>query len=162
MHRWILASLLALLWIGAAPAGAATVITTPSTFVRAVYERLDKGGDYIPPEDIYSPRLKALWADEVRDAKGEVGRIDFSFWINGQDGVPKAVQIKTHAVFGHTDRQIVEVTFRNSDKPKAQDLRFYFERLAGAWKLDDVISVGAGEADDAWTLSTILKYGWPD
>ena len=46
----------------AAPVSAATVITDPAKFVGAVYARLGKGGDYQPPEDIYTPRLKALWA----------------------------------------------------------------------------------------------------
>jgi hypothetical protein len=160
MNRWILAGLLSLLALGALPAQAATIITAPAAFVRAVYDRLGQGGDYIPPEDIYSPRLKALWTDEARDAKGEVGRIDFLFWINGQDGAPKDVRIKSHPVEGRPDRQIIEVNFRNSDKPRPQDLQFYFERLAGAWKLDEVISAGAGDVGENWTLSTILKYGW--
>jgi hypothetical protein len=139
------------------PAFAGTAIGDPVVFVREVYARLAKGGDYIPPEDIYSARLHALWAGEASDAGGEVGRIDFLFWINGQDGVPSQVRIRTTSVEGRADRRIVVVKFRNGTK--RQTLQFYFERLAGAWKLDDVVSLTAG---DAWTLSLILKYGWMD
>jgi hypothetical protein len=138
------------------PVAAATVIRDPEAFVGSVYARLAKGGDYIPPDDIYSPHLNTLWAGEAHDAGKEVGRIDFLFWINGQDGVPTAVKIKTVPVEGRTDRRIEVVKFVN-DKP--QTLQFYFERIGGVWKLDDVVSLSPGEA---WTLSVILKYGWAD
>lgn len=139
------------------PAFAATAIADPAVFVRQVYARLAKGGDYSPPDDVYSARLQALWADEVRDAGGEVGRVDFLFWINGQDGRPSQVRIATQSVEGRADRRIVAVRFRNGTK--RQRLQFYFERGRDAWTLDDVVSLTPG---DAWTLSLILKYGWMD
>ena len=139
----------------AGPASAATAIADPAGFVRSVYARLAKGGDYIPPEDIYSPRLNTLFAGERRDAKGEVGRIDFLFWINGQDGQPSAVKVTASPVDGRPDRQIVVAKFVNE---KPQTIDFYFERIGGVWKLDDAISLTPG---DEWTLSVILKYGWP-
>ena len=52
-------------------------------------------------------------------------------------------------------RQIVVAKFING-KPQTIDL--YFERIGGVWKLDDAISLTPG---DEWTLSVILKYGWP-
>ena len=138
-------------------AAAATRIADPAKFVGEVYGRLAKTGSYIPPEDIYSPRLAGLWALEARESpKDEVGRIDFLFWINGQDGTPSNVKIKTMPVEGRTDRRIEVVNFVN-DKP--QTLQFYFERIGGTWKLDDVVSTTPGES---WTLSVILKYGWAE
>jgi len=139
----------------AGSASAATAIADPAAFVRSVYARLAKGGDYAPPEDIYSPRLNTLWAGEQHDAKDEVGRVDFLFWINGQDGQPSAVQVSTQAVDGRPDRLIVIAKFVNE---KPQTIDFYFERVGGAWKLDDAISLTPGAE---WTLSVILKYGWP-
>ena len=139
----------------AGSASAATAIADPAAFVRSVYARLAKGGDYIPPEDVYSPRLNTLFAGEQRDAKGEVGRIDFLFWINGQDGQPSAVKVTASPVEGRPDRQIVVAKFVNE---KPQTIDFYFERVGGAWKLDDAVSLTPG---DEWTLSVILKYGWP-
>ena len=139
------------------PAVAATVISDPAVFVQSVYARLAKGGDYIPPEDIYSPRLAALWAREAQEAHGEVGRIDFLFWIDAQDGTPSDLHIRTVPVEGRADRRIVVATFRNADR--AEDLRFYFQRTAAGWKLDDVVDV---KGASPWTLSVILKYGWVD
>lgn len=150
----IIATLIATIMLGG-PACAATVITDPAVFVRQVYARLAKGGDYSPPDDIYSARLQALWDDEAHDAGGEVGRVDFLFWINGQDGRPSQVRVGVRSVEGRADRRIVAVTFRNGSK--RQRLQFYFERLRDAWRLDDVVSLAP---DDAWTLSLILKYGW--
>jgi hypothetical protein len=160
MHRHLaalsaFAAALMLALAPAAPVFAATTIADPTTFVRQVYARLAKGGDYMPPEDVYSARLAAAWADEEKDAKGEVGRVDFLFWINGQDGTPEHVTVKASPVEGNAERRVVVVHFTNQTKP--QTLQFYFERRAGTWKLDDVVSVSPG---DAWTLSVMLKYGW--
>lgn len=135
---------------------AATVIRNPKAFVQQVYARLIKGGDYQPPEDIYTPRLNALWASMDRDARGEVPRVDFLFWINGQDGDITDVQVTDAPVEQRPqgDRTIVVARFRNSGAP--QELHFYFERTAAGWKLDDAECV---TATSPWTLSVILKYG---
>ena len=138
-------------------AGAATVIRDPTTFVQTVYAKLEKGGDYVPPEDIYTPRLAALWALEEREARGEVGRIDFLFWIDGQDGTPSDLHLRAAPGDGRADRRIVVATFKNGNR--AEDLRFYFQRTAAGWKLDDVVSV---KGASPWTLSVVLKYGWVD
>ena len=144
-----------ILGLAARPSVAATTIIDPAQFVGQVYGRLARGGDYISPDDIYSPRLAALWAGEAHDAGKEVGRIDFLFWINGQDGLPSDVKIKTFPVEGRPDRRIIVATFVN-DKP--QTLQFFFEKRGRNWKLDDVVCLTPGEE---WTLSVILKYGWP-
>ena len=141
----------------ASPSAAKTVIADPAAFVQGVYARLAKGGDYVPPEDIYTPRLASLWALEAREAGKEVGRIDFLFWIDGQDGAPADVHVRTVPVEGRADRRIIVATFRNGDR--REDLRFYFQRAGGGWKLDDVVSVRGASP---WTLSVILKYGWVD
>ena len=57
----------------------------PETFVTDVYRRLiaTRPGDssYTPPDDIYSARLAKLFRDNRRKAKGEVGCLDFFFWV---------------------------------------------------------------------------------
>ena len=151
----VLIGLLALAVAGSS--SARTRIADPARFVGEVYARLARSEPYTPPEDIYSPRLAQLWALEARESpKDEVGRIDFLFWINGQDGSPSAVKIKTVPVEGRADRRIEVVNFVN-DKP--QTLQFYFERIGASWKLDDVTCLTPGAE---WTLSVILKYGWAD
>src|SRR5438552_1201353 len=80
-------------WTQAAPARPARTITDPATFVAGVYKRLATDRNYSPPHDVYTPRLNALWADMERDAKGEVGRVDFEFWTNAQDWELKNVKV---------------------------------------------------------------------
>jgi len=157
-HTWVVSALICALALSlAGPVAARTTIADPARFVGEVYARLAKGGDYVPPEDIYSPHLASLWALEQRETpKGDVGRIDFLFWINGQDGTPSGVKVKTSPVEGAADRRIVVVNFVN-DKPQTE--QFYFERAATGWKLDDVICLTPGAE---WTLSAILKYGWAE
>jgi len=137
------------------PAWAATAIDDPVIFVRGVYAKLASDQNYREPDDIYSPRLSALIALEQKEAGGEVGRLDFDFWVNAQDWQLGDVTVSGEPVEGAKDREIVVAKFRNDDRK--EEIHFYFERLSWAgWRLDDVRSFG----DDGWTLSLILKYGW--
>src|SRR3984957_4143062 len=72
------------LWLSAA-----TRIEDLKIFVTEVYRRLiavqSTHSSYTPPEDIYTPRLEKLLRDDRRKAKGEVGCLDFVFWVNAQD-----------------------------------------------------------------------------
>ena len=139
-------------------AHAATVIADPAKFVSDVYSHIVKTpGDYQEPDDIYTPRLAALFALEEKDSGGEVGRLDFDPWTNAQDNQLTNVQIKTNAVDGGPDRRIVVAKFKNIGKP--EEIHFYFEHTKAGWKLDDMRSAGS---DTPWTLSIILKYGWED
>jgi hypothetical protein len=70
------------------PLSAATRIDDPKAFVTEVYRRFtaeSTGSKYQPPEDIYTPGLKKLIHDDRRKAKGEVGCLDFVFWLGAQD-----------------------------------------------------------------------------
>src|ERR1700744_3020089 len=72
------------LWLSAA-----TRIDDPKSFVADVYRRLiatqSTHSPYEPPDDIYTPRLEKLLREDKRKAKGEVGCLDFVFWLNAQD-----------------------------------------------------------------------------
>jgi hypothetical protein len=132
---------------------AATRIDDPKTFVSEVYRRLvasqSTHSSYTPPEDIYTPRLEKLLREDKRKAKGEVGCLDFDFWINAQDWTI------THLTITSTDegpdRKTVIAKFRNIGEP--QEIHFDFRKNAGRWLLDDVHSLSA----PPWTLSEILK-----
>ena len=132
---------------------AATRIDDPKTFVSEVYRRLaatqSSASSYSPPEDIYTARLGKLIRDDKKKAKGEVGCLDFLFWVNGQDWELANVAI-TSADDGQ-DRKTVTAKFRNTGEP--QEIHFDFRREAGRWLLDDVHSV----LGQKWTLSEILK-----
>ncbi len=138
-------------------AAAATRIDDPAAFVAGVYARYAKHTDYTPPTDIYTARLAALFAADTRET-GAVpplfGRLDFSFWYDAQDtddGMPGAVKVTVDDTPHAPDRKVVDVTFTNFTP---QENRFYFEKSANGWKLDDVTSVSQG-----WALSLILRYG---
>jgi|SRR5579871_3009757 len=137
-------------------AGAATRIENPEAFVRETYRHLEQNSDYRTPEDIYSPRLAALFALDRKEAGGDVGRIDFDFWTNSQDFRISKVRVTSKPVENAPDRRVVIAKFANIGTP--EDIRFYFEKAADGWKLDDARSAGK----DKWTLSLILKYGWDD
>lgn len=128
-------------------AAAATVIDNPAAFVRAVYSHLAATPDYRPPEDIYTPRLKALFARDRKQAKGEVGCLDGVFWVDAQDW--QLSDVKVTALPEVKDRQTVIAAFRNLGTPK--EIRFEFQRIGRSWRLDDA-RFGNGE-----TLTTILN-----
>ena len=132
---------------------AASRIDDPKSFVTEVYRRYAAAqsthSDYTAPEDIYTPRLGKLIRDDRRKAKGEVGCLDFDFWVNGQDWTISNVTI-TRADEGQ-ERTTVIAKFVNLGDP--EEIHFDFRRNAGRWLLDDVHSVLAHR----WTLSEILK-----
>ncbi len=133
-------------------AGAATRIDDPVAFVKKVYATTV--GKRPEPDDIYSDRLKALWDLDFKEAHGEVGRTDFDFWMNGQDGTISGVAISKQDVENGPGRVIVVAKFKNEQTPN--EIHFYFEKTAKGWKLDDARAL----MGDPWVLSLQLKYGW--
>src|ERR1700733_4710309 len=99
---------------------AATRIDDPMTFVSEVYRRLvaaqSTHSSYTPPDDIYTPRLEKLLHDDKRKAKGEVGCVDFFFWVNAQDWTITRLSI-TSADDG-PERKTVITKFRNLGEPQ--------------------------------------------
>jgi hypothetical protein len=132
---------------------APTQIDDPKTFVTEVYRRLvaaqSNSSSYSPLEDIYTARLAKLIRDDKQKAKGEVGCLDFNFWVNGQDW--KITNLTITSTDEGQDRKTVIAKFRNTGDP--QEIHFDFRRNAGRWLLDDVHSLTA----PPWTLSQILK-----
>lgn len=132
---------------------AATRIDDPKTFVTEVYRRLietqSKGHSYDEPDDIYTARLAKLIRDDRKKAKGEVGCLDFDFWVNGQDW--ELSNLAVTSTDDGPDRKTVIAKFRNLGNP--EEIHFDFRRSAGRWQLDDVHSLSA----PPWTLSEILK-----
>ena len=136
----------------ALPASAATKIDDPVKFVKAIYTTTV--GKKPEPDDIYSARLDALFKLDTKEAGGEVGRIDFDFWMNAQDGAIGGVTVSKAAVENAPGRMVVIAKFKNEKTPN--EIHFYFEKTSAGWKLDDARSL----LGEQWTLSLILKYGW--
>ncbi|WGM38302.1 hypothetical protein [Caulobacter sp. NIBR1757] len=165
MRRIIAALILLVFWV-AGPASAATRIDDPKAFIAKAYADLSKGqtesgaGDEAvdPPDDIYTPALKKAFDDEDRDAAGDLGRLDFFFWVNGQDWRLSEVEVSERSVWRRPDRRVVAVSFRNFDQDNS--LLFYFQKAGDRWLIDDVESLDVVEGEDgyAWVLSLILKY----
>lgn len=133
--------------------GAATEILDPAKFVSDVYSHYSdrRSRDYVPPADIYTPRLKALFAEDKRRAGGEVGCIEFDFWTNAQDFSLRNVRVTSQDVPNHPDQKIVIATFENLRTP--EEVHFDFQKVGGKWLLDDVHSL----KKETWTLSKLLK-----
>jgi hypothetical protein len=134
---------------------AATEIVDPAKFVTDVYNRIvateRRSPGYEPPADIYTPRLKALFAEDKRRANGEVGCMEFDFWTNAQDWGLRNVRVTSQEVPDHPDRKLVIATFTNLRQP--EEIHFDFQKVGGKWLLDDVQSL----KKEPWTLSKLLK-----
>jgi hypothetical protein len=142
--------LMALIFSGAPALAAPTRISDPVMFVSEVLRHfVETTQSYEPPKDIYTPRLAKLIHDDEKQAKGEVGCLDFVFWVNGQDWAITKLDVKSGPA--SQDREIVIARFLNIGTP--QEIHFDFRRIAGRWLLDDVQSV----KEPRWTLSEILK-----
>jgi len=151
--RRVLSALAALSFSNVLLLSAATRIDDPKTFVAEVYRRLiatqSTHSSYTPPDDVYTPRLEKLLRDDKRKAKGEVGCLDFVFWINAQDWA--ITRLTVTSTDEGPERKTVITRFLNGGEP--QEIHFDFRHTAGRWLLDDVHSVSA----PPWTLSELLK-----
>src|SRR5690242_14521775 len=121
-------------------ADAAARIDNPEKFVRDVYTQIAKSSDYREPEDVYTPRLKALLALDSKEAGGEVGRIDFDVWTNSQDSQIKRVRVASQPVENAPSRRIVVAKFGNIGR--SEEIHFYFEKAKDGWQIDDMRSAG--------------------
>lgn len=140
--RLALALLLALL---AAPALAQSA-TDPVETVRAFYAADDTNA-----VRFYARRLRSLYERDRKQARGEVGRLDFAFHVNGQDTEDdwrRTLALK--AVSGTDGEAEVQATFRNF---APQDLRYDLVREGGRWLIADVRSLRKA----TWRLTTILS-----
>ena len=131
-----------------------TRVTDPVSFVTDVYRHYiaAQSGttDYSAPEDIYTPRLHELWAREEKTrASGDMGCLEFDFWVNGQDWTLKDLRVTRASATA--DHQEVIARFVNIRTP--EEIHFDFRLVSGRWLLDDVRSVRG----QRWTLSEILK-----
>jgi hypothetical protein len=149
----VLSALVALMFSSVPALGASSRIDDPASFVAEVYRHIvaTQSADrpYTPPEDIYTARLGKLFRDDKKRAKGEIGCLDFVFWVNAQDWTITNLTIANGVA--SQDRKAVIAKFLNIGTP--QEIHFDFRRIAGRWLLDDVHSV----KDPHWTLSEILK-----
>ena len=113
----------------------------------------DPGPDSSSPD--LTPRLRALFLDDERYARGEVGRLEFNPYTGAQDEEITQLRVAARPVDGAPGRRIVTANFRNMNTD--QRIVFFFERSGGRWFIDDILYASA---QGTWTLSLILRYGY--
>jgi hypothetical protein len=148
--RIILAVVLAVALAGAASAKPAD--SDPVTLITAIYKTYETDSAGLP--HIYSKRLQALVnKDDKETPDGEVGRIDWDVFIDGQDW--KLTDLKIALVSQTPTQAQVRATFKNFDQPS--NMLFDLVLEDGHWRIDDVTKT----LSPRWTMSKIL-LGAPD
>ena len=127
---------------------------TPKALLEALYTPYSKGTDFDwgawDETQFRTAHLNELFAADQKEADGEVGRIDFDPYIDGQDYQISDLKIGGAAISGGTAK--VEVTFKNFDR--AEDLMFTLIEETDGWKVDDVVS---SDADFPYSLKAIME-----
>lgn len=123
---------------------------TPKALLDSIYESYSTDTFPEDSEEIYSARLKQLFAsDRERTPEGEVGALDFDPFINGQDYDLSDLVIEEPVVSG----TLASSTVRFANFGEKDVLVVSMVKETGGWKVDDVESV---EGDVQWKLSEIL------
>ncbi|HEX4534650.1 MAG TPA: hypothetical protein VH000_10495 [Rhizomicrobium sp.] len=140
---------------GFAASAVAAPADEPKAVIQSMYDQMIKTTTFTLPDNIYSPRIQKLFADDKADGikGGGVGRLDWDAWVNGQDFEIKSAVVSSRKDEFRNDREIVQVHMINFGKPAT--VYFYFEHVKGHWQIDDIRWPGP----DGWTLSLVLKYG---
>lgn len=106
----------------------------PKAMLEAFYAPYFSGQmDFSAQDQLQSLGLKALFEADREDANGEIGRIDFDPFIQGQDWDTTSVSIGKVQVLGGTARAEVEFT---NFRPLHLTYSLVLER--DGWKVDDV------------------------
>jgi hypothetical protein len=140
--------------LGAWPTVAHAEPPDPAKWIRSIY-RLYEEAQNAPqlPSRLYGRRLqKLIDADDRRTPKGDLGRLEFDVFINGQDWEFEDIKVAA-------DRAQVRASFINLKRPT--EILFDLVRVGNSWRIDEVRSIKAPR----WTMSKILrgaKDAFPD
>ena len=148
MIKLVLASLVMLFGVGSALA-----YDTPKALMEALYApylQADFDWSNYDVSVMQSAELKELFAKDSEEAGGEVGRIDFDPYIDGQDYALTDLEIGDAKLEEGT--ATVEVTFVNLDRPT--DLLFTLVEEDDGWKVDDVMPL---HEKDRQSLKALLS-----
>ena len=127
---------------------------TPDALLKALYTPYSQGDSFDwskwDEAQFRSKALNALFDKDAKEADGEVGRLDFDPYIDGQDYQITDLKFGDAQITGDTAK--VEVTFKNFDL--AEDLTFTLVKEADGWKVDDVSSANK---DFPYSLKAIME-----
>jgi hypothetical protein len=135
-----------------------TVDGDPVTLIGAIYKTytdIGPGEDGMPGlPGVYSQRLQALIdKDESETPEGEVGRLDWDVFVDGQDW--QLTELKIVPVANDGARAQVRATFKNFDEPR--DILYTLISEGGRWRIDEIKET----LKPRWTMSKVL-LGAPD
>jgi len=129
-------------------------VADPEKAMRQVYAALEKESQEIALP--LSARLDGLFRlDQKETGPDDVGRIDFDYFVNGQDSKITDAVVTSRTVENAPDRRIVVVRFKNFDEE--MENHYFWEKTRSGWVLDDVRFL---DGKEGYTLSLVLKYGW--
>ena len=129
--RLLLALILAVAVGAASPPKA--IDSDPVLLIKAIYQSYLDNTELLT--DIYSKRLQALLDQDERETpEGDVGRIDWDVFVDGQDFVLK--ELKIVPVSQEADKAQVRATFINLGERK--DMLFDLVREDGHWRIDEI------------------------
>lgn len=127
----------------------------PRAVIEALYAGYGPAYDYSPDQSpLFSERLKGLYQADAREANGEIGRIDFDPFINGQDYQLSNLEIDEPYLAG--GKAVVRVSFENMGTPNEVGVLLVREGIF--WKIDDVWN---GGEEYSYDLLDILQAPMP-
>ena len=143
--------LLAIALAAASPLGHAD--SDPVTLITAIYQTytdVGHGEDTMPGlPGVYSKRLQALIdKDEKETPEGEVGRIDWDVFVDGQDW--ELTELEIAPVSQDAAQAEMRATFKNFGEPR--DILYTLVLEDGHWRIDDIQET----LKPRWTMSKIL------
>lgn len=128
--------------------------TDPKALLEALYAGYMPPNEFPPDQsNLQSERLNGLFAKDQEEADGEIGRIDFDPFVNGQDYQITNLLIGEPYLAG--GKAVVKVTFDNMGT--AQEIGFLLVNEDG-WKVDDAWNTGP---DFSYDLLDILQSPLP-
>ena len=149
--RFVVLALLAVV-LGAAspPAGVDGDPVALLTAIYKTYTDIGPGEDGVPElSGVYSKRLQALIdKDEKETPEGDVGRIDWDLFVDGQDW--QLTELKIVPALKEATRAEVRATFNNFGEPR--DILYTLVLENGHWRIDDIQET----LKPRWTMSKIL------
>jgi hypothetical protein len=160
----VLLALIALLLATPAQSAPIPVFDSPEALLEAVYEQIEASEDWenfdfdaaFDEQEAFSARLTALLeeANEKFYATGdEMGALDFSPFINGQDSGGMDFAIGDAKTKGGVSVIAVDITIEG--EPWHEITFHLVDEGAAGWKVDDIL-LPMGDMQGSWSLSEYL------
>lgn len=150
MRILVLALLAVVLGAASPPAGVDGDPVALLTAIYKTYTDIGPGEDAVPGlSGVYSKQLQALIdKDEKETPEGDVGRIDWDLFVDGQDW--QLTELKIVPALKEAARAEVRATFKNFGEPR--DILYTLVLENGHWRIDDIQET----LKPRWTMSKIL------